>query len=657
MATLMIDNYDSFTYNIYQYLEQLGAHVVVHRNDKITIEECIALNPRNIVISPGPGHPLTSSGISREVIETFAGKVPILGVCLGEQCMYCTYGGTVSHTGEIVHGKTSSITHDGKGLFRGVPQGVQVTRYHSLSGDPDTLPDCLEITSWTNSRKVMGVRHKKFIMEGVQFHPESIASEAGYRMIANFLRWEGGTWDEITYRDDLINPVFDKLGYGTQNGVDQGSNGNLIKSGDLSTEATSPKDKAKNKDNNSLLSTSATSKPTTSLAVPLLPSTDSIITSSSSPVRNITLTNTTAAVASMSLDPTSKSTSSTEIITPSFCPLTYSMSSLELIVEQRRIDVAKAKSKPGRSPYHLSKTIEQGFLPKTIDVVDYIKKNPYRKPISHAIKSKDTLKRYYDENSENHGHHDHHGHHGHHGHHHEDNTTTTVNNDNEFVDLAIIAEVKRASPSKGNIDINIHAISEALELVSAGVTCISVITEPRWFKGSISDLRDIRMAFNDIPNRPALIQNDFIIDRYQIMEARINGADAITLYASILKREELIDLINYAHYLSLDVLVIVLNEEEIKLAVSLNVKLIGVNNRDLHTFNVDPKTTTVLAKLVPENVILVALSGIKTQEDAMFYYKNGAKAILVGESLIKAKDKASFVQGLINLHPQKKRRI
>eukprot|EP00833_Pecoramyces_ruminatium_P002470 jgi/Orpsp1_1/1176502/evm.model.c7180000057855.1 len=172
MATLMIDNYDSFTYNIYQYLEQLGAHVVVYRNDKITIEDCIALNPRNIIISPGPGHPLNSSGISREVIETFAGKIPILGVCLGEQCMYVHYGGTVTYTGEIVHGKTSSITHDGKGLFKDIPQGIQVTRYHSLSGDPKTLPDCLEITSWTNSRKVMGIRHKKFVIEGVQFHPE-----------------------------------------------------------------------------------------------------------------------------------------------------------------------------------------------------------------------------------------------------------------------------------------------------------------------------------------------------------------------------------------------------------------------------------------------------------------------------------------------------
>ncbi|KAJ3045323.1 bifunctional tryptophan synthase trp1, partial [Rhizophlyctis rosea] len=178
MTTLLIDNYDSFTWNVYQYLSELGAEVEVFRNDEVTLEQCIALNPRNVVISPGPGRP-ADAGVSNDVIRHFAGKVPILGVCLGEQCMYEVYGGTVTYAGEIVHGKTSPVKHDGRGVYEGVPQRIECTRYHSLAGDPATLPDVLEVTSWTDSGCVMGVRHKEFVMEGVQYHPESIASEYG----------------------------------------------------------------------------------------------------------------------------------------------------------------------------------------------------------------------------------------------------------------------------------------------------------------------------------------------------------------------------------------------------------------------------------------------------------------------------------------------
>ncbi|KAJ3050893.1 bifunctional tryptophan synthase trp1, partial [Rhizoclosmatium hyalinum] len=191
-----IDNYDSFTWNVYGVLSQLGADVEVFRNDEITLEQLKALNPKNIVISPGPGHP-RDAGISMAVIKEFGGKVPILGVCLGEQAMFECYGGTVKFAGEIVHGKTSPVKHDGKGLYKGVSQGIEVTRYHSLAGDKNTLPDCLEITSTTPSGVVMGVRHKTFVMEGVQYHPESIASEEGNRLIANFLSWEGGLWETM----------------------------------------------------------------------------------------------------------------------------------------------------------------------------------------------------------------------------------------------------------------------------------------------------------------------------------------------------------------------------------------------------------------------------------------------------------------------------
>ena len=195
MTTLLIDNYDSFTYNVYQYLCSQGADVVVYRNDKITIEEIEKLAPRNIVISPGPGHPAHDAGISRAAIDSFAGKIPNLGICMGLQCMFEVYGGTVSYAGDIMHGKASTIKHDSRGVFKGVPQNNQVTRYHSLAGMPSTIPDSLEVTATTDDGVIMGVRHKEYTVEGVQFHPESILCENGHTMIQNFLKLEGGTWE------------------------------------------------------------------------------------------------------------------------------------------------------------------------------------------------------------------------------------------------------------------------------------------------------------------------------------------------------------------------------------------------------------------------------------------------------------------------------
>ena len=183
---LMIDNYDSFTYNLVQYLGELGADVDVRRNDAITLEEVAALRPDGVVVSPGPCTP-HEAGISVPLIERFAGTIPILGVCLGHQAIGAAFGAAIVRAGRIMHGKTSPIHHDGRALFRGVPDPFEATRYHSLVIDPATLPATLEPTAWTAEREIMGVRHRTLLVEGVQFHPESILTVEGKRLLANFL--------------------------------------------------------------------------------------------------------------------------------------------------------------------------------------------------------------------------------------------------------------------------------------------------------------------------------------------------------------------------------------------------------------------------------------------------------------------------------------
>lgn len=192
-VTLVIDNYDSFTYNIVQYLEELGADVTVARNDAITLEGVEALAPVRIVISPGPGAP-RDAGISSDVIRAWAGRVPIFGVCLGLQCMYEVYGGTVTHAGEIMHGKTSEMLHGGVGVFAGLPSPFLAVRYHSLAGTRDTLPPELDVTCATGNGVIQGVRHKTLAVEGVQFHPESVLTQHGHALLRNFLAYTGGTW-------------------------------------------------------------------------------------------------------------------------------------------------------------------------------------------------------------------------------------------------------------------------------------------------------------------------------------------------------------------------------------------------------------------------------------------------------------------------------
>jgi len=183
---LLIDNYDSFTYNLYQYLCELGATVEVVRNDKISLEEIEQKRPEKIVVSPGPRRP-ENAGISNDVIKQFGESIPILGVCLGHQCVGYSYGGSIVGAGEIMHGKTSLINHDGNGVFKGLPNPFEAIRYHSLAVDKDDLPEELEVTAWTDSGLIMGVRHVNFPVEGIQFHPESIMTSVGKDLLNNFI--------------------------------------------------------------------------------------------------------------------------------------------------------------------------------------------------------------------------------------------------------------------------------------------------------------------------------------------------------------------------------------------------------------------------------------------------------------------------------------
>ncbi|KAI9501544.1 anthranilate synthase / indole-3-glycerol phosphate synthase [Coemansia spiralis] len=504
MTTVLLDAYDSFTFNLYQYLQKAGADVRVFRNDKITLDEVKALNPRNIVLSPGPGHPREDPGICYEVLAHYQGRIPILGVCLGQQMMYEYYGGTVAYAGEIQHGKTGTITHDGQGLYKNIDQLFPVTRYHSLAGDPATLPDCLEVNSWTPNGVIMGVRHKVYAMEGVQYHPESILSENGLAMFANFLKLQGGTWaDNPGFRDpdDMVNHY-----------------------------------------------------PGLHLA----------------PAANGTAP---------------KAAPSSDILTRIF--------------RQRQRDVAEQKAVPGRSLADLQRLLDMGIAPPQID---------FAKRLRAAT----------------------------------DGGTR----------LAVLAEVKRASPSKGDICPNAVAAEHALRYAQAGAAAISVLTEPTWFKGSIDDLRDARTALGALDQRPALLRKEFVFEKYQITEARLAGADSVLLIVKMLSKAQLRILLTYSRELGMEPLVEVNNQEEMQIALELDAKVIGVNNRNLRTFDVDINNTKNLASGVPGDVILIALSGILTPHDAAIYADSGVSAVLVGEALMRVDDKDAFVKGLQSISPR-----
>ncbi|EEQ28841.1 anthranilate synthase / indole-3-glycerol phosphate synthase [Microsporum canis] len=489
---VLIDNYDSFTWNLYQYLVLEGATVKVIRNDAATLEELIAEKPTQLVLSPGPGHPKTDSGICNEAIQHFAGKIPVFGVCMGQQCIISSFGGEVDVTGEILHGKTSPLKHDSKGVYASLPPSLNITRYHSLAGTHTTIPDCLEVSSTTDLGDpgrpdvIMGVRHKKFTVEGVQFHPESILTEHGRTMFRNFLLTRGGTWEEHY------------------------------------ASAPAP------------------------------------------------------AAAAMSGDMKKGSI-------------------LDKIYAHRQAAVKLQKEIPSQRPEDLQASYDLGIAPPQISFTDRLAKSPFP--------------------------------------------------------LSLMAEIKRASPSKGIIASSICAPAQARKYAMAGASVISVLTEPEWFKGSLDDLRAVRQSLEGIPNRPAILRKEFIFDEYQILEARLAGADTVLLIVKMLAEPLLKRLFEYSRKLGMEPLVEVNNPEEMAIAVKLGSQVIGVNNRNLQSFEVDLETTSRLMDQVPESTIVCALSGISGPQDVAPYQKNGVKAVLVGEALMRAQDVNVFVSNLFGAKP------
>lgn len=523
--TILIDNYDSFTYNVVEYLSDLGADLLVYRNDKVTLPELIALQPARLVVSPGPGHPLHDSGISIPAIQHFAGKIPILGVCMGLQCIYAAYTGVVEFAGEIMHGKTSPIEHDARGLYAGLAvNGVVGTRYHSLAARIDSLPKELVVTSKTASGIVMGIRHTRFAVEAIQYHPESILSKGGKDMFANFLSWTGATWE--------ANP---------QSGIDERA----------SQHAESTKEPI-------IAMTPAAEQRTAARTGPAA--------GSSAPVGS--KTNANGAVGTI----------------------------LEQIHVQRLKDIDETKAIPGFAPADLDTALAMNLAPPQIDF-------PARLT-AHA-----------------------------------------------HLGLpGVMAEMKRASPSKGNIDADAHAGAQALAYARGGASVISVLTEPKWFKGTLNDLALARKAIDGMPNRPAILRKDFIVDPYQIKEARLAGADTVLLIVAMLDDTLLKDLYDYSVSLGMEPLVEVNNAAEMKRALAIGSKVVGVNNRNLHDFNVDMGTTSRLAEAAKAgNVVLAALSGITARTDVEKYLQEGVGAVLVGEALMRAPDKKAFIRGLLGL--------
>lgn len=479
---VLIDNYDSFTWNVYQYLCLEGANVSVFRNDKISLEEIIALKPEALLISPGPGHPATDSGISRDCIKHFTGKIPVFGVCMGQQCMLDIFGGDVKYAGEIVHGKTSPISHDNEGLFKDVPQGIEVTRYHSLAGTHESLPDVLKVTSTTDNGIIMGVRHKKYTVEGVQFHPESILSEEGRLIFKNMLTITGGTWEE--------------------NSKAAASN---------------------NKGGESIMNR---------------------------------------------------------------------------IYAQRKIDVDATSSTPGLTFDDLKANFTLGLAPSVINFFDRLK------------------------------------------------------NPKNGTRAGVIAEIKRASPSKGAFNTTVVAAEQGLKYARGGASGISILTEPHHFKGQLQDLINIRkildIEYKSNPeDRPCLLRKEFVFCKYQILEARLAGADSVLLIVKMLTPEQLKELYDYStKEMGIEPLVEVNSSEDMELARSVNAKIIGVNNRDLHTFHVDMNTTSKLVSSTPKDAVLITLSGILSPADSTKLKDEGVKGFLIGEALMKTKDIDVFIKSV-----------
>jgi anthranilate synthase/indole-3-glycerol phosphate synthase/phosphoribosylanthranilate isomerase len=412
------------------------------------------------------------------------------------QCIFDVYGGDVSFAGEILHGKTSPLAHDSKGVYAGLTQGLPVTRYHSLAGTHVTLPECLEVTSWIANEDgskgvIMGVRHKEYTIEGVQFHPESILSAEGRVMLRNFLHMQGGTWAE--------NEQLQKAAMASKD------------------TAPAPNGGAK---------------------------------TAPAPKNNI----------------------------------------LQKIYAHRRAAVAAQKQIPSQRPSDLQAAYDLNLAPPQISLVDRLRQSPF--------------------------------------------------------DVALMAEIKRGSPSKGIFALDIDAPSQARKYALAGASVISVLTEPEWFKGSIEDLRAVRQVLNGMPNRPAVLRKEFIFEEYQILEARLAGADTVLLIVKMLEVDVLERLYKYSLSLGMEPLVEVQNAEEMATAIKLGSKVIGVNNRNLENFEVDLGTTGRLRSMVPPETFLCALSGINSHQDVLDCKRDGVNGILVGEAIMRAPDASKFIREL-----------
>lgn len=476
-SILLIDNYDSFTYNLYQLLARFGKVTVV-RNDKISVEEAKDLEPSHLVLGPGPCSP-SEAGICNSLLAAFQGVIPILGVCLGSEVIVEHFGGKIDVCSEIKHGKTSSLLHDGSGVFSGVAQGVTAVRYHSLAAFPEDLKQnapTLEVTSSAeDSHIIMGVRHKKFAIEGVQFHPESILTDQGEKMVSNFISWKTGLW-----------------------------------------------------------------------------------------------------------------------------PQGHAPSSiLQQIVDSRRIDIKRAKEITSEET--LRSMITQ-----------------FSAPIS-------LLERIVEQRP----------------------------------DVAIVAEIKRASPSKGMIAKDANASHLAKSFAACGVAGISVLTEPTYFKGSLEDLalsrREVELESIECKRpRPAFLRKDFIIDEYQLFEAAAHGADSVLLIVAILTEAQLLSLLTSSRKLGMEPLVEVADEYELERALRVGAHLIGVNARDLHTFVVSTEAACrviqagrAISDSKKSPIVFVGLSGVKSHKDMNSYHRSGAHAALVGEHLMRVRSVPRAIANLL----------
>lgn len=411
-------------------------------------------------------------------------------------------------TGEILHGKTSPLRHDSKGLYSGLAQDLPVTRYHSLSGTHNSLPECLEITSWIAGGPdggkgiIMGVRHRDLLVEGVQFHPESILTADGRRMLQNFLRMKGGTWRE---------------------------NENLRDQPNGQTQADHANDTPNNLAPQERRSAEIISQPDNSI--------------------------------------------------------------LAKIYRHRQETVAAQKLVPSQRPSDLLASYKLNISPPQISFPERLRISPFQ--------------------------------------------------------LSLMAEIKRASPSKGIISLDTCAPAQARKYALAGASVISVLTEPEWFKGSIDDLRSVRQSIEGMPNRPAVLRKEFIFEEYQILEARIAGADTILLIVKMLSEDSLTSLYKFSQSLGMEPLVEVNTPEEMDIAMKIGAKVVGVNNRNLINFEVDLKTTSRLLEKASNDTIICALSGITCSRDVEDYQNSGVGAVLVGEALMRATDTSLFIDNLL----------